>query len=74
MLEIWALSLFVMVCHEFFLTADTRSTYDPLDVYREAPVKLFPHLFLQKMDWLSNAYLFYPTYYGFHPVQEMAHG
>lgn len=58
MSEIWAFCLFVMVCHEFFWTADTRSTYDsPPKVYTKTPVKWLPHLFLRKMDWLSRPYL-----------------
>lgn len=40
------------------LTADTGSTYDPpANVYTKTPVKLLHHLFLTKMEWLSNAYL-----------------
>ena len=40
------------------LTVDTGSTYDPPpNVYTKTPVKLLHHLFLTKMEWLSNAYL-----------------
>lgn len=56
-------------------TADTRSTYDPPpNVYTETLVKLSPHLFLRTMEWLHILCHFYPTYFSFHLLQEMAHG
>ncbi len=40
------------------LKVDTRCTYSPPpNVYTKTPVKLLPHLFLRKMDWLSHTYL-----------------